>query len=625
MFKLQQVKAVKLQIIMSSELVWCFSFPKLAITALLTRLFKINRNATITLYTLSIICLGLSVVISALWWKQCDPVARAWDHDIAGECPRRVHLYWLSVATSIYSAVLDLTLAAYPVYVISRLRMSAQKKMTAGFLFVLTAGAAAVTVYKATTFSGGIAAFNGSDPTYNSLSMVVATSAESSVLIIVANAPTLGPIIMGLHSKVFEPTGKVLRHLKRSILRKFDTNGKLETFPPPKGKGKGLYIFRPSSWRGSRHRKPMNLSSKFDLNAVENGRAGFGRSPRGSNHSFVAHSVATAEGKPAREPSKGEDWSAKKAVDKEVLVSISTQRLDELPKVHHYEGDPFMADGDFNWSSSGSTPTSAKFGAETDPLRIEWEPRGAKTNMDPLHAEWDRAYASRPSSRGTRANMDPVRAEQKRGIVRTSRKLSSKDTKSSFNSLQAEANRELKRISNNPSSKSAKADTHSPHAEWDHGLTGNLDGHSSGILQPIAVPMHAEQKCDRKMDAVEASSRYIQAHLDVAQAEWELGKKKLALQNASSNTKPREDPLPAKSKREPKQKSVGASANSKAHASSHHADQELELKDVPAKATSQINTKVDPAQVERKRENTRTKTPPSPKKANWVIFPPEYV
>ena len=180
-------------ITMASIIVWSFTFPKLAVVALLHRLITPKRWLVIVMYTSVAILIFGSAVISIFWFVQCKPVARGWNQQLPGTCWSPLIVYYISVVHSSISAAEDMFLALYPIWVISRLQMAPVKKAAASLSLGLGVIAAVTIIYKVTVLNG-ISEELKVEPTYAPVPIVVWTAVEINTLVMAANIPTLSPL-----------------------------------------------------------------------------------------------------------------------------------------------------------------------------------------------------------------------------------------------------------------------------------------------------------------------------------------------------------------------------------------------------------------------------------------------
>jgi hypothetical protein len=106
-----------------------FSLPKLAVVALLTQLLKPSRWHKWLLWFLGISCQAAQLATVGVLLGQCTPTRSLWNFSIKGQCWDKRILVAFCIGTAVYSAVVDLYLAAYPAAVLFKLQMPMKKKL----------------------------------------------------------------------------------------------------------------------------------------------------------------------------------------------------------------------------------------------------------------------------------------------------------------------------------------------------------------------------------------------------------------------------------------------------------------------------------------------------------------
>lgn len=92
--------AAKIATLTHSLLLWSFSLPKLAIAALLSRVFCLGALKKTVLYVLAISLLVMSCIVSVFHWTQCRPISHQWKPNIPGSCWPPYVLCKISLANS---------------------------------------------------------------------------------------------------------------------------------------------------------------------------------------------------------------------------------------------------------------------------------------------------------------------------------------------------------------------------------------------------------------------------------------------------------------------------------------------------------------------------------------------
>lgn len=201
-----------------SVLVWVFTVPKFAIIAILQRILQYGRRTSAVFWVLCLTCQAGIIAASVVWqwwYHGCRPVGRGPD-DVAvpSTCaePSRV-LTELGYVVSVYSALLDILFAFYPVPFIMRLNMSWKSRVAVSVAMGLTSLGFAVSVYKLIIF-GEIFQILATDPicmlsschhgapVRHSANPAVVPApylnflgfTEACILVVCASLPTLGPL-----------------------------------------------------------------------------------------------------------------------------------------------------------------------------------------------------------------------------------------------------------------------------------------------------------------------------------------------------------------------------------------------------------------------------------------------
>ena len=147
----QAVRIGRLAKIVQAIGVWTFALPKLAVVALLVQLFATSRRTTIILYSSTGLLLVISFILTILTFQQCHPIAANWNpallETVVGAhcwdpnlfvnigylaCEEEFRLLSIDLLlTSMlgYSIVLDFAYALYPIFCVSKLQMSFERKV----------------------------------------------------------------------------------------------------------------------------------------------------------------------------------------------------------------------------------------------------------------------------------------------------------------------------------------------------------------------------------------------------------------------------------------------------------------------------------------------------------------
>lgn len=147
----QAVRIGRLAKIVQAIGVWTFALPKLAVVALLVQLFATSRRTTIILYSSTGVLLVISFILTILTFQQCHPIAANWDpallESVPGAhcwdpnlfvnigymaCEEELDLHSIDLlltALLAYSIFLDFAYALYPIFRVSKLQMSFERKV----------------------------------------------------------------------------------------------------------------------------------------------------------------------------------------------------------------------------------------------------------------------------------------------------------------------------------------------------------------------------------------------------------------------------------------------------------------------------------------------------------------
>ncbi|KAL4891204.1 hypothetical protein BDV59DRAFT_182740 [Aspergillus ambiguus] len=173
-----------------------FALPKLAVTAMLTRILNPSTLHRVALWTLVGTATAASCVCIVVLFTMCDPPKALWQMSrvIKGEATCRD--VWILVDYAIFtgaiSAFVDLCLALYPTTVLMKLHMSLRKRLALCAALGLGSIASAMAIVKCTQLKG---LADKSDYTYGTADLVMWTNIESDVVIIASCIPTLQPVL----------------------------------------------------------------------------------------------------------------------------------------------------------------------------------------------------------------------------------------------------------------------------------------------------------------------------------------------------------------------------------------------------------------------------------------------
>lgn len=196
----QAVRIGRLAKIVQAIGVWTFALPKLAVVALLVQLFATSRRTTIILYSSTGLLLVISFILTILTFQQCHPIAANWNPALL-ETVVGAHCWDPNLFVNIgylacYSIVLDFAYALYPIFCVSKLQMSFERKVVVSLSLSLGVIAGATTIYKMTLIKE-IA--DNQDPTWSTTPLEVWNAVEGSTLIMAASVPLTRPVLRLMH------------------------------------------------------------------------------------------------------------------------------------------------------------------------------------------------------------------------------------------------------------------------------------------------------------------------------------------------------------------------------------------------------------------------------------------
>ncbi|KAJ5095482.1 hypothetical protein NUU61_004838 [Penicillium alfredii] len=194
-----------------------FCIPKLAIVALLDRLFKMTKVHRFILWGLAYFNFVVSAITVIIIWTMCDPPKAQWDRSLMKQ-GAKCRDPWILVNYSIFNgalcAFIDILLGVYPAVIVFKLHMSLRKRLALCAALGMAAISAAMAVVKCLQLPG---LADQADPTCEILSsspkderiiansvstnadhtadLVIWTSIESNVNILASCIPTLQPFI----------------------------------------------------------------------------------------------------------------------------------------------------------------------------------------------------------------------------------------------------------------------------------------------------------------------------------------------------------------------------------------------------------------------------------------------
>ncbi|KAJ5623787.1 hypothetical protein N7510_000096 [Penicillium lagena] len=109
-----------------------FCLPKLAIVALLDRLFQMKKSHRVMLWGLTVTVFVVSCITVVIIWTMCDPPEAQWKPELQKQ-GAKCRNPWILVNYSIFngslSAFSDVVLGLYPALVVLKLKMSLRKRL----------------------------------------------------------------------------------------------------------------------------------------------------------------------------------------------------------------------------------------------------------------------------------------------------------------------------------------------------------------------------------------------------------------------------------------------------------------------------------------------------------------
>ncbi|KAH8176403.1 integral membrane protein [Sarocladium implicatum] len=192
----QRTLAIKYQTIAYVPGIISSAIPKLAVVALLTRVFAntASRWHRVFLWVMTITCYIFNAIVAAFVLLQCRPLQVLWDPSTEGSCWNRNIQIRIAVSATVFSAVVDLYLALYPTIVLTILRISRIKKFMLSFALGFGFISAIVAAYKATL----IHKLESPDMTYAVAELSIWTIVEGCTVTIATTIPVLQPVVYRL-------------------------------------------------------------------------------------------------------------------------------------------------------------------------------------------------------------------------------------------------------------------------------------------------------------------------------------------------------------------------------------------------------------------------------------------
>jgi len=141
-----------------------FSVPKLAVVALIQRIFPLKPWLRILFWAIAFSLVGCTILLSIFWYVQCTPFAHQWDPtNVEGVCWDASIVGNFSYFVAAFSAFCDVLWAIYPPFIVRTLKVPTYKKLFVCVALGQGLLAAICAFYKITTL-GTLSAKSRDDP-----------------------------------------------------------------------------------------------------------------------------------------------------------------------------------------------------------------------------------------------------------------------------------------------------------------------------------------------------------------------------------------------------------------------------------------------------------------------------
>lgn len=148
-----QVKALKWNVILNSITPWICTLPKFAIVMTLKRILNYGTKTSIMFWSLALSSQATVLAMTVWGLAQCKPVSYQWDSEnIEGACANPEIYVNLAYVTYIYSTILDVFFALYPVPFVMRLNMPLKLRIGVAISLSISWLGFAISVYKFSIF-----------------------------------------------------------------------------------------------------------------------------------------------------------------------------------------------------------------------------------------------------------------------------------------------------------------------------------------------------------------------------------------------------------------------------------------------------------------------------------------
>lgn len=148
-----QVESLRWGAILNAITPWMCTLPKFAIIMTLKRILDYNKRTAILFWGLALTSQATVVVLTLYMFLQCTPVAYQWDRSIAGgSCASATTYLTLIYLVFVYSTVLDVFFALYPVPYVMRLNLPLKTRIGLSLSLSLGMVGFAISIYKFSIF-----------------------------------------------------------------------------------------------------------------------------------------------------------------------------------------------------------------------------------------------------------------------------------------------------------------------------------------------------------------------------------------------------------------------------------------------------------------------------------------
>ncbi|TGO20459.1 hypothetical protein BPAE_0294g00050 [Botrytis paeoniae] len=168
---------------------------KISALLLYTRLFKINRKFTITLWVVATIATVWWVITSIIPWSFCHPIKKDINPFIPGVCDENISWF---MASAFINATMDLVILILPMPVIWRLQASLRKKLIISLVLLLGYCSAFLSFARFIMIVRNpdrLSASPGADPSWNLVPLLYLSILEGPFAIMALCGPSIGQLL----------------------------------------------------------------------------------------------------------------------------------------------------------------------------------------------------------------------------------------------------------------------------------------------------------------------------------------------------------------------------------------------------------------------------------------------